>query len=305
MRSDIINYTVIKETSTALNLFEDGQLDVATLSGELAQQNKNNTLYHSYPTATMNYLRLNQKRKGQTTPLANENLRKALALGIDKENLVNNIIADGSKALHGAITEGFVANPTTGLDFRQEAGNLMVYNKEKAQSYWKKAQAELGEKVNVELMVTDDGSYKKIGESLQGSLQELFPGLTIELTALPTEAALNFGRESDYDLFLIYWTPDYQDPISTLMTLYKGNDRNYQNPVYDKLLDEAATTYALEPEKRWATLIAAEKEVIETTAGMIPLSQNEQTVLQNDKVKGLNFHTFGAPLTLKNVYKEK
>ena len=30
------------------------------------------------------------------------------------------------------------------------------------------------------------------------------------------------------------------------MTLYKGNDRNYQNPVYDKLLDEAATTYALE-----------------------------------------------------------
>ena len=53
-----------------------------------------------------------------------------------------------------------MANPTTGLDFRQEAGNLMVYNKEKAQSYWKKAQAELGEKVNVELMVTDDGSYK-------------------------------------------------------------------------------------------------------------------------------------------------
>ena len=64
---------------------------------------------------------LKSKRKGQTTPLANENLRKALALGIDKENLVNNIIADGSKALHGAITEGFVANPTTGLDFRQEA----------------------------------------------------------------------------------------------------------------------------------------------------------------------------------------
>ena len=24
------------------------------------------------------------------------------------------------------------------IDFRQEAGNLMVYNKEKAQSYWKK-----------------------------------------------------------------------------------------------------------------------------------------------------------------------
>ncbi len=53
---------------------------------------------------------------------------------------------------------------------------------------------------------------KKLVKVCEGSLQELFPGLTIELTALPTEAALNFGRESDYDLFLIYWTPDYQDP---------------------------------------------------------------------------------------------
>ena len=67
----------------------------------------------------MNYLRLNQNGKGKQRRLQTKTCVKALALGIDKENLVNNIIADGSKALHGAITEGFVANPTTGLDFRQ------------------------------------------------------------------------------------------------------------------------------------------------------------------------------------------
>lgn len=303
VKSDQIHYEVVKEASTALNLFEDGQLDVATINGEIAKQNQGNPDFHSYPTATMNYIRLNQKRKGQDTPLKNENLRKALALGIDKENLVNNIIADGSKPLNGAITEGFVSNPETGEDFRKEAGDVMSYDKEQALSYWKKAQAELGEKVTIDLMVTDDGSYKKMGESIQGSLQDLFPGLTIQLTALPTETALNLSKDSDYDMFLIYWTPDYQDPISTLNTMRSGNNRNYSNPTYDKLLNDATVTYATDLEKRWETLIAAEKELMENTAGMIAISQNQQSVLQNPQIKGLDYHTFAAPLTLKNIYK--
>lgn len=304
VKSDKIHYEVVKEASTALNLFEDGQLDVATVTGELAKQNQSNPDYHSYPTATMNYIRLNQKRKDKDTPLKNENLRKALALGIDKENLVNNIIADGSKPLYGAVTEGFVSNPETGVDFRKEAGDLMMYNKDEALKYWELAKKELGENITLDLMITDDGSYKKMGESLQGSLEKLFSGLTINVTALPTETALNLSRESDYDMFLIYWTPDYQDPISTLNMLRTGNDRNYSNAKYDELLDDASQKYATDLEKRWETLIAAEKEGIENTAGMIIISQNQQSVLQDEQVKGLNYHTFAAPLTLKNVYKE-
>jgi oligopeptide transport system substrate-binding protein len=304
VKSDKIHYEVVKEASTALNLFEDGQLDVATITGELAKQNQSNPDYHSYPTATMNYIRLNQKRKDKETPLKNQNLRKALALGIDKENLVNNIIADGSKPLYGAVTEGFVSNPETGVDFREEAGDLLKYDEKEALAYWEQAKKELGDKITLDLMVTDDGSYKKMGESLQGSLEKLFSGLTINVTALPTETALNLSRESDYDMFLIYWTPDYQDPISTLSMLRSGNDRNYSNATYDGLLDEASQKYATDLQKRWETLIAAEKEVIEETAGMIIISQNQQSVLQNQQVKGLNYHTFAAPLTLKNVYKE-
>ncbi|MGX7151242.1 peptide ABC transporter substrate-binding protein [Enterococcus ureasiticus] len=304
VKSDKIHYEVVKEASTALNLFEDGQLDIATVTGELAKQNQSNPNYHSYPTATMNYIRLNQKRKDKETPLKNENLRKALALGIDKENLVNNIIADGSKPLYGAVTEGFVSNPETGVDFREEADDLMTYNKEEALKYWELAKKELGDKITLDLMVTDDGSYKKMGESLQGSLEKLFTGLTINMTALPTETALNLSRESDYDMFLIYWTPDYQDPISTLNMLRTGNDRNYSNAKYDALLDDASQKYATDLEKRWETLIAAEKEGIENTAGMIIISQNQQSVLQNEQVKGVNYHTFAAPLTLKNIYKE-
>jgi len=275
VKADKIHYDVVKESSTALNLYNDGQLDVATLTGEMARQNLNHEDFADYPTATMNYIRLNQERAGKDTPLKNEDLRKSLALGIDKENLVNNVIADGSEPLDGAITKDFVSHPETGKDFREDAGDLMKYDKEQALSYWKKAQEELGDEITLELLVTDEGNYKKMGESIQYQWQDLFEGLTVNVKSMPTESALNLARDSDYDMFLIYWTPDYKDPISTLNTLYSGNDRNYSNETYDQLLDDASGKYANDPVKRWETLIAAEKEVMEDTAGMISISQNQ------------------------------
>ncbi len=296
-----IHFQVIKETSTALNLFEDDQLDVAIVTGEIAKQMQDSETFQSYPAATMDYIRLNQQRGGQATPLANENLRKALALGIDKDNLITNIMADGSKPLDGAITEGFVRNPKTGEDFRSEAGSLMQYDPEQALSFWQRAQEELGESITLDLLTTDDSGYKKMGESLQWALEDLFDGLTVTMRSMPAEVALNTASESDYDLFLIYWTPDYQDPYSTLKMMYSGNNRHYSNPEYDRLLDEARFTYALEPEKRWQSMIAAEKELMENTAGMIVLSQNQNSVLQKLTISGLNYHTFAAPMSLRNV----
>ncbi len=99
-----------------------------------------------------------------------------------------------------------------------------------------------------------------MGESIQYQWQDLFDGLTVNVKSMPTESALNLARDSDYDMFLIYWTPDYKDPISTLNTLYSGNDRNYSNETYDQLLDDASGKYANDPVKRWETLIAVLKK---------------------------------------------
>ena len=73
VKAENIHYDVIKEASTAWNLFNDGQLDVATLNGELAKHNLNNEDFHSYPTATMNYIRMNQVCEDKDTPLKNNN----------------------------------------------------------------------------------------------------------------------------------------------------------------------------------------------------------------------------------------
>lgn len=303
VKSDLIHYEVIKESSTALNLFDNDQLDVATLTGVIASENTENPDFLSVPTSIINYVRLNQKRNGQATPLANENVRKAMALALDKETMADKVVADGSNALNGLIPSGFVGNPETNEDFRKEAGDVMAFDKTKALDYWNKAKAELGDKINIELMVTDDGVYKKMGEYIQGNLEENLPGLKISIRSMPTEAALNFARESNYDMFLIYWAPDYLDPISTLNVFKSPNAMNYENPAYNELLEKASVTYALDLEARWKTLIEAEKFLLED-AGTIGLSQRNDAILQKQNVKGIQYHSFGAPVVLKGAYKE-
>lgn len=306
VKTQAIHYQVIKDSSTALNMYEDGKLDAAVLTGVLASENRDRPDYHTEPTGTISYIRLNQERKGQKTPLQNENLRKAFALGIDKKTMIEKVIADGSKPLYGLIPKGFVTGPDQKTDFRKAAGSLMKHDQKSALKYWKKAQKELGDNIAVELLVNDDDAYKKMAESIQGQLQSLFKGLTINITSLPTETALNRARSSDFDMFLIYWTPDYQDPISSLTIFASKNKANYgyQDKKYDQLLTEISTTYANDPEKRWEKMIEAERYLIEEHAGTIVLSQTTQSVLQESDLKGLQYHTFAAPVTLKTVYKK-
>ncbi|MGX4685754.1 peptide ABC transporter substrate-binding protein [Vagococcus sp. JNUCC 83] len=301
VKADEINFEVIKEPSTAFNLFESGELDIANLSGVIANQNKNNQNFEAHPSSTMNYIRLNQKRDNKETALSNENLRKALALSVDKETLVNNIISDGSTVLNGAIIKGFAYNPETKEDFRDEAGDLMKYDKTKAQEYFKKAQTELGDKITLELMTVDENSYKQMAENLKGQWEETLDGIEITVKSLPTETALNISNQSDYDMFLIYWTPDYQDPISTLNTMKSPNNRNYANKEVDDLLEKASNDNNLA--QRWDYLIKAEKIIMEDTAGMIVISQNANAVLKNNDIKGLTYHTFAAPVSVKYLSK--
>ena len=67
-------------------------------------------------------------------------MRKAIAYGIDKETIINNIVSDGSEPTYGLIPNGFLNNPESGQDFREEAGNLMNYDEKQAKSSFKKAQ---------------------------------------------------------------------------------------------------------------------------------------------------------------------
>ena len=85
-----INVSVVKESATSLNLFQDGQADDVILTGELAQQMANDEAFVSEPLARTSYIELNQRE--ENSPFRNEDLRKAISYAIDRDALVSSIL---------------------------------------------------------------------------------------------------------------------------------------------------------------------------------------------------------------------
>lgn len=79
VKMDKIKVEVVKEDSTALNLFQDGQVDDIVISGELAQQMQTDEAFFSQEMSSVYYVEYNQDREN----LKNQNLRKAISYAID------------------------------------------------------------------------------------------------------------------------------------------------------------------------------------------------------------------------------
>ncbi|EAC9287556.1 peptide ABC transporter substrate-binding protein, partial [Listeria monocytogenes] len=142
VKLDTINVSVVKESSTSLNLFQDGQADDVILTGELAQQMANDEAFVSEPLARTSYIELNQRE--EDSPFRNEDLRKAISYAIDRDALVTSILGDGSLASTGLIPKGMTFNPTDNTDFVDEAESVIEYDQEKAKEHWEKAKEALG-----------------------------------------------------------------------------------------------------------------------------------------------------------------
>lgn len=304
VKADEINFQVIKEVGTAINLYDSKQLDFAFVSGEYASQRKDDPNFVATPSAYVYYFKLNQLRDGKDTIFANKNVRKAFGYAVDKESLVDSVLKDGSKAVYGFVPSDFVKNPETGEDYRKEAGDFLVTDKKEALKHWKEAQKEIGDTISIELLTTDGETDKKVAQYLQSQLEETLPGLKLTIRSVPQQNSIQLTRDSNYELAFGRWGPDYQDPMTYLANLRSGGNSNYGNPEYDAMLDEGSTTLANDPLKRWEELIAAEKLLIDQDAGIVPVYQKYVTTLQNSKLKGIAHHNFGSPYSYKKAYLE-
>ena len=91
---------------------------------------------------------MNQKRGGQDTPLKSQKLREAIALSIDKKNLANVILNDGSKPADFLVPKGLATGPD-GKDF-QETFKMVLNQMRKAAAAWDEAKKSL-EKTKLQL----------------------------------------------------------------------------------------------------------------------------------------------------------
>ncbi|MBC6310158.1 peptide ABC transporter substrate-binding protein [Listeria sp. FSL L7-1582] len=302
---DEISVQVAKDINAGVNLYTTKEADRAPLSGEYAKQYKDRSDFLTEKDALISYLRLNQKRDGKATPLANNALRHALNLAVDKKALTSEILGDGSFPANGLLPKDFVQNPETGADFRADSGDHLTFNKVEASKYLAQAKKELGtDTITLELLGDDQDTTKTIFTFLKDQFEKNLPGVTINIKTMPAKSATELTRTSNYDLSLAAWMPDFKDPwtySSLFLSDYYNNSMNYNSPKYDQLVKSTDTTLATEPTARWNAFVDSEKVLLDDDAAILPLYQHQTAVLQNPKVTGVQKHAFGSPYSYKFI----
>ena len=248
----------------------------------------------------MFYLSINMKNNPENRPavpdLDNLNIRKAIAYAIDREALAK-VLNDGSVGAEGIIPLDLASNPNTGKDFREDAGAVTVFDKDKAKEFYAAGVAELGHDVSFELMYgSDEGeSVIKAAEQIQYALEEV--GFTVTLNPKPKKERLALARnDNNYDVTLTRWGPDYGDP-QTYMDLFVSTNASYNtggwnNPEYDALIYDAENGAGIsDPLKRWENFVAAEKILVADDAAVVPIFQAGGAIIINPEISGIEFHS--------------
>ena len=313
VKLDGIKYQVVGSSDNALTAYRTGALDLVTISGnQVAAAQKDASLNQNLKVTGAGYLwylSFSQTEKNaQNGKLANANLRLAITNAIDRDNLVDNYVMDGSLATYTAVPPQFAASSTTGEDFSADQDaflDYVGYDPEKALEYYEKAKEELGVDSFEFTMIygnNEGDEVAKVAQAIKEDVEDALPGLVINLQPMTKAERLDKMQNDNYDVALTRWGPDYADPMTYLGMWITDNSNNYgfwSNAEYDQLIKDCTTgAYITDYDARWAALFEAETLVMQE-AVIAPLYTKANANLITSGVAGVEFH----PVALNRVYK--
>ena len=289
---------LVQDPKTAAQNFDNGKVDYATINSTLVDKYKDKDTFTTFNEGYLFYLQLNFKNN----TVANKNVREALAYAINRKDLCENVLKDGSMAATGFVPSQLSTSPA-GRDFRDDADKYVSYDQNKAQEYLDAAKKELGtDTITIDLLYgTDESPMDTFAEYLQGSFTKL-KGLKVNMVAtVKKDRIYNREASGNFQIACTRWAPDYADPTTFLNVLASSNSNNYgkwENAQYNSLLKQAQNE--TDVNKRWNELLEAEKVMMDDMPN-IPVVQTGTAALQAKNVKGLVHNTVSTPYVFKYV----
>lgn len=316
VKSDQIDLQVVKNPTTAVQLYKTGKLDETPIaSPELYKANKDyngGKDYAPYKEAVTAYVEYNQSGKGTSSPavakaLQNKNIRAALNLATNREDIAKQFYP-GAKAAASIVPAG-LAKASDGTDFAKSVAQPYTYDVAKAKELWTKGLQEIGEtSLNMSYMTDADKPIAKaVADYFQTSLSKALPGLTITEKIVPFQQRIKDAHAQNFDLVMSLWGGDYAEPSTFLNLFLQSSGQNsgkVNNPAYESAFDKASTLPDVMDDKaRDADYKAAEVALYEE-ANINPVFYRTTPALTSPNLSGYVYHSTGLNFDLKNVYKK-
>lgn len=284
-----INGRIVKDTDTALNLYEAGELDITGLVGDKVAKYADSPEFYRRVQPVTVYCELNH----DVPALANVNIRRALMSGFDRKTLTEQILADGSEPAYALVPPAITPGPGD-QTFRQALGDLVPTDTSGARQLWEQGVEELGETLQLKMLFDDSSFARDIATFIQGQYKENL-GADLEIETTTFEAGLARVQKKDYQVsFVSGWGADYNDPM-TFLDLFLSdsplNNTSWADERYDELINGAKQEG--DQQKRMQMMLEAEP-ILFDEAVLIPQFYPTVAGLKKPYFKGFVPHDFGG-----------
>ncbi|QDT13786.1 peptide ABC transporter substrate-binding protein [Planctomycetes bacterium K23_9] len=249
---DTIDFLSMEGQNTAINMYETDQISWVTdppaaLLGELIKRDD----FVSAPQLSIYYYQINIQRE----PLDDVRVRRAIAMAIDRKQIVEQVMKTGQLPAFTLVPPGIAG---------YESAKGPIFDVEAAQKLLVEAGFPGGRGIpKITLLYNTTETHRAIAEVIQQQLQNNL-NVKIELQNMEWGSYLDKRKQKDYEIARAGWIADYPDPNTFLdMWITDGpqNDTNWSNQEFDRLLQDAGSEG--DPAKRMKMLQAAEQIFID------------------------------------------
>ncbi len=256
---------------------ETGEIDISTDIDSALRvsvlKDKNLTL-HEVTSLGVSYLGLNTTRG----PLQNKKVRQAIALGVNREEIIETIMMGAVSKANGLLGPGV-------FGYSEEA-TTFGYDPEKAKQLLKEAGYENG----FDMLITTSGSETnaQLATVIQAQLKEI--GINLSIEQIEWGAFLNLTAKGETDLYLMGWSNSSGDAdygfTPMLHSSMKGDGGNrsfFDNKEFDTLLE--AGQIELDENKRKA-IYAKAQNIMNEEVPIYPTYFSAASAGVSNKVRG-------------------
>ena len=256
---ETIEYIAIVDESSEYNMFRTGELDITASIPPAQIRNAVTTRaeeIHIGPSLALYYLAFDLTEP----PLDNQDLRAALSMAIDREQLVA-LLGRGEQPAYAVVPPG-VAN-YAGPEYEWR-GHELKRRQQLARDFYSQAGYDDGNPLTLRLVYDAGGIHEKIALAISAMWRNTL-GVTIELDKREWMYFLETRNiRDDWAVMRFSWFGDYNDATTFLNIFVADSEQNlprYSNEEYDNLIH--AASQQVDARSRAVLLASAEQELID------------------------------------------
>ena len=281
---------IMGDDSAVLTALQSGQLDAGIVYADSADYLTGDFTVNSSPQNMVQLFAVNNS----ATPFDDVRVRQAFEYAVNKDQIIDGVFAGYATELYSNFS------PVMSYFYNDELEDVYTYDVEKA----KELMAEAGYEDGFDITITVPSNYQKHVDTAQVIAQQL-KQINVNATIEPVEWGQWLEQvytNADYQTTVVGLTGklDPNDILGRYVSDYAKNFMKYNNPDYDKLIEEAKTA---SDEERVELFKECQKILTDDAAAVWICDPNAIAVTRSD-LKGYTFYPVSF-IDLSKLYYEE